>query len=91
MRYLREWINAHGKEAAAYEDEVTDVDVSERLVTLTSHQGRLTVRAQFTRQEFERIFEAIRHEREWSRRLELPAPKEAGILARVARAFSFRI
>lgn len=91
MRYLREWTNPQGKQATAFEDEITDVDVSASFVTLTSFQGQLKVRLQVTRAEFEQVFAAIRNEEEWTRRLILPPPRAETWAARIARFFSVRL
>jgi hypothetical protein len=83
MRYLREWTNEKGKAASAFEDEVTQIDVTPRLVTLTSQQGQLIVRAQFTRAELQWILSELEYDQEWTRRLAQVQRPASGIFERL--------
>ena len=89
MRYLREWTNPQGKQAQAFEDEVTEIDVGPRLVTLTSRQGngQLVVRAQFTRSEFARVIQVMKQSDWLDARLPALAQvrRSSGLAAKVAR------
>lgn len=59
MRYLREYTGP-SKEAHAYEDQVSYVEATERLVTVVSVRPGMRVVSQFTRREMAMIIEDVR-------------------------------